>query len=338
MMKKILAPLLSLLLWSSAGASLFAQPDPGDAYFMDWGKRFNHAWMKLDTLAFEHLLSDDILITVCGQTGIEEQSKSDFLHRIKLGIAARYNGLIWGKSSPFFYAPDTLAIRRSKDGRTVWLLQNYYYKEEWLQNNRMVQDSGIISMQTTFLTSGGKWQPIAAFINVIPLKKTSSWACLSRAEDVSALEGKRFRLRAAVKTAVQDGGSANLWARVDKKNGDLGFFDNMNDRSITGKEWEVYTIEGKVDAGADSLYFGGCLTVPGTAWFDEFQLEVEESPGKWKPIFLQNGNIEAVDRSGRRPIAWVGNVFRLPNFSTAFATDSPFKGNNSFEISGKAEH
>ncbi len=327
-----------LLLLVSGTPSLYGQsPVPDDAFFLDWGKRFNQAWMRPDTIALHELLSDDMLITLSWSGGIIEHTKTSFISESLRDISFEFQGLVSGKTTPYFYSKDSLAVRRSKDGNTVWLLQNYFHKDKWKQSTQMMQDSGIITMQTTFQSNSGKWRPVASFINNITLKKTNPWGCLSHAVDVSTLEGKRIRLQAAVKTAVEGSGSASLWARIDKKNEEVGFFDNMSDRSISSKEWAIYKIEGMVDIGADSLHFGGCLTTPGTAWFDDFQLEVEESAGKWMPVALNNGGFEAAGDIGKRPIAWLGNVFRFSNFTTSFSTDAPFRGKQSFEISGKPE-
>jgi hypothetical protein len=336
-MKTILTLLSCLLLICAATTTSPAQPATGDAYFTDWGKRFNRAWMKLDTVALAQLLPDDMVMTVCGQTGIEVITANAFVSRIKFGAVAGYNGLTWGKTSPYFYSEDTLSIRRLKSDHTVWLLQNHYYKEEWRENNLMVQDSGIISMQTTFQEKGGAWLPIASFINVIPLKKTGSWGCMTRSFDCTEYQGKRFRLQAAVRASVRDAGHATLLVRVDRKNGETGFFDGMTDRHITSPEWTVYKIEGKLDADADSLFFGGCVVTPGTAWFDEFLLEVEETPGKWMPIALENNDFETNDPKSDRPPGWLGKVFIYINFKTAYSTLKPFRGKYALEISGKPE-
>lgn len=317
-------------------ATLSAQNDTDNAYFLDWGIRLNKAWMTEDSAGLNALLSDDMLITLCWRGGIQEITKPSFVSRVTYSIGDEYRCIFWGKSTPYFYSKDTLSVRRSKDGNTVWVLQNHFYKEEWKENNRMKQDSGIISMQTTFQQSGGQWKPVAAFINNLELKLTNNWGCFAHSVDISAFEDKSFRMQAAVKTAVQEDGYAVLWARVDKKDGGLGFFDNMMDRPVKSGDWNIYKIQGKVDAAADSLFLGGCLSVPGTAWFDDFLLEVETSPGQWKKIDLNNSGFETEEFTGTAISGWTDNG-RFTNFTFKFTENKPFKGKYALEITGRPE-
>jgi hypothetical protein len=77
--------------------------------------------------------------------------------------------------------------------------------------------------------------------------------------DASFLKKKvKFKISASAKVITADtSASAGLWVRVDNKNGEAGFFDNMNDRPIKSNEWRTYTIEGEMDANADKINFGG---------------------------------------------------------------------------------
>ena len=88
--------------------------------------------------------------------------------------------------------------------------------------------------------------------------------------DATPYRGKKIRLRAAVRAQ----GRAQLWVRVDEKDGALGFFDNMQDRPITSGDWREYTIEGDVDKDAAVLNFGMMLIGEGKAWLDDVKLEV----------------------------------------------------------------
>ncbi len=90
--------------------------------------------------------------------------------------------------------------------------------------------------------------------------------------DARPYRGKRIRLRAAVRA----GGTAPaaLWLRVDRKNGALGFFDNMMDRPITASEWRQYEIVGNVDDDAEALAFGMMVIGEGRAWLDAVSIDV----------------------------------------------------------------
>src|SRR5262249_6085195 len=88
--------------------------------------------------------------------------------------------------------------------------------------------------------------------------------------DATPYRGKKLRLRASVRTQ----GRAQLWMRVDQANGDMGFFDNMDDRPITSGDWREYTIEGEIEKDAAVLNFGMMLIGDGKAWLDDVKLEI----------------------------------------------------------------
>jgi len=90
--------------------------------------------------------------------------------------------------------------------------------------------------------------------------------------DAAPYRGKKFRYRAAVRTGP--GSRAQLWLRVDRSNGRMGFFDNMGDRPIATENWTVYEIAGEVDRDAQSIFLGLLLLVPGEAWIDDASFEI----------------------------------------------------------------
>src|SRR5262249_34841018 len=53
--------------------------------------------------------------------------------------------------------------------------------------------------------------------------------------DATPFIGKTVRYRAAVR--VEGSGRAQLWMRVDRKEKQMGFFDNMDDRPINSSQW-----------------------------------------------------------------------------------------------------
>src|SRR6266478_4116308 len=70
------------------------------------------------------------------------------------------------------------------------------------------------------------------------LSGTASSGVLLQSFDAAQYRGKKFRYRAALRTG--SGSRAQLWLRVDRSNGRMGFFDNMNDRPVTSPTWEIY--------------------------------------------------------------------------------------------------
>ncbi len=91
--------------------------------------------------------------------------------------------------------------------------------------------------------------------------------------DAKPYRGRRLRLRGAVRVEG-DAARSMLWFRVDRPERQMGFFDNMQDRPITSREWAYYEIAGDIAADAETLNFGAMLLGEGTAWADDFTLEV----------------------------------------------------------------
>ena len=92
--------------------------------------------------------------------------------------------------------------------------------------------------------------------------------------DAAAYRGKHVRFRAAVRiSSVARGDRAELWLRVDRQNGEMGFFDNMDDRPIREPEWRYYDITGDIESDAERINIGIMLLGSGKAWIDDVSLE-----------------------------------------------------------------
>ncbi len=104
------------------------------------------------------------------------------------------------------------------------------------------------------------------------------FANLMQSLDGRAWQGKRLRLRAAVRTAdrVADA-RAQLWMRVDcvdtSGNKRFGAFDNMDARPIRGDEWAPYEIVLPIDGDADRIVVGMFVIGQARAWIDDVTLE-----------------------------------------------------------------
>ena len=97
--------------------------------------------------------------------------------------------------------------------------------------------------------------------------------------DATPYRGRRVRLRAAVRVAIagfED--QAQLWLRVDRAGGQMGFFDNMGDRPIRVPGWKYYQIIGDVANDAETVNFGLMLCRNGQVWLDDVSLEVLTGP------------------------------------------------------------
>src|SRR5262249_14719037 len=100
---------------------------------------------------------------------------------------------------------------------------------------------------------------------------------LMQSFEAGPFRGKRVRLRAAIRAEVSGAGSqAMMWLRVDRKDGQPGFFDNMADRPVTAKEWRYYEIVGEVAADAETINLGLMLIGSGKAYLDDVSFTVLE--------------------------------------------------------------
>lgn len=101
---------------------------------------------------------------------------------------------------------------------------------------------------------------------------------LMQSVNATRFRGKRVVFRAAVRyDSGTEPGQAQLWMRVDRPNGQMGFFDNMAARPITTPSWAFYQIVGEVASDAESVNVGLILAGGGKAWIDAASLE-EDAP------------------------------------------------------------
>lgn len=104
--------------------------------------------------------------------------------------------------------------------------------------------------------------------------------------DVSKHCGKEFLFTGKVKLA--DGpGSGHLWARVDRANAKVGFFENMSSRPIRANEWHQYEINGIIDTDGVSLAFGCFLQTAGKLFVDDIHVKVKDGE-EWKTVYLNS--------------------------------------------------
>lgn len=118
----------------------------------------------------------------------------------------------------------------------------------------------------------------------------ASFGNLMQQFDAAPYRGKMVRFRAAIRTQTTLGmGKAQLWMRVDRSSGVMGFFDNMQDRPIVSAEWNFYDITGTIDSDASLVNIGIMLLGTGKVWIDEASFEVL-------------GNVEAAVVEPARPL------------------------------------
>lgn len=131
---------------------------------------------------------------------------------------------------------------------------------------------------------------------------SSDWTSFNQTIDIHTKVKKKFKVIASVKVETTEPKAwAGVWARVDTKNDEEGFFDNMQDRPIKSKEWNSYTVEGTLDANSKSLSFGGLCLNNGKFYFDKFELLIENDKGVFEPLAILNSSFEIPVKSGDIP-------------------------------------
>jgi hypothetical protein len=150
----------------------------------------------------------------------------------------------------------------------------------------------------------------------------------TQALDAQAYRGKKIKLNAYVRTNVAGSGNqGQLWLRVDRESKQVGFFDNMRDRPIKSDEWSEYEIAGDVADDAIRIVFGCFLKGMGQLWTDEFNLQVEQTDGEWRPIPINNPGFELEDNG--KPAMWEADS---PGYTYRLAGVNPYEGDISLLI------
>ena len=143
--------------------------------------------------------------------------------------------------------------------------------------------------------------------------------------DALRLRGKHITLRAAVK--ADSGSRGQLWLRVDRPGGKMGFFDNMEDRPILSRAWNHYEITGKVDSDAVRIMFGCLLNGLGKIWLDDVHMLSGEGNQR-EEIKLANPDFEN-DSVGAIPQDW---ICRSTGYSVEVTTETASAGTKSVFI------
>jgi len=158
----------------------------------------------------------------------------------------------------------------------------------------------------------------------------NDWGAFNQRLDAKTFAGRKFKLQAAVKVQLIDTTSeAEIWVRVDKPNKKIGFFYNMMDKPIRGKDWKIYSIEGRVDKDAEYFAFGGLYSRKGIFYFDDFKLSIETTQGNFEEVNIKNGNFE----NDSLNIPW-GFLRQQGGFNLSTTRETSFEGKQSCKVDG----
>lgn len=174
--------------------------------------------------------------------------------------------------------------------------------------------------------------PLIFFCCVANAQMANDWGAFYQRIKADSLQGKKFRIEAAVKVTVIDStADAEVWVRVDRPGNKMGFFYNMMDKPIRSNEWKVYSVSGRIDKDAAWLNFGGLYHRKGIFYFDAFKLFIETKKNEWKQMDLADGSFES-DSVIIKKTWW----YMQPRLGYKInVTDSEAsEGKNSFKIDG----
>ena len=148
--------------------------------------------------------------------------------------------------------------------------------------------------------------------------------------DAPPHRGKAVRLVAAIRAQVDGpGNQGQMWLRVDRKDRDVGFFDNMHDRPVTVDQWRDYEIIGEIAEDADRMLFGVFLLGRGRVMVDDVRIFVSDSDGDWTPVKIPNPGFEKGE-IGKPPPDWNAGT---PGYRYEVSSQSPREGHRSVSIS-----
>lgn len=114
---------------------------------------------------------------------------------------------------------------------------------------------------------------------------------LLQSVDAGPYRGKAIRFRGAIRLDEPRPaqGRVQLWMRVDRPGGRMGFFDNMDDRPVRSTDWAGVEIQGDVAPDAERIVVGLLVIGGATARLDDASLDV-------------SGEAVAARSEGPRPI------------------------------------
>jgi alpha/beta hydrolase fold len=120
-------------------------------------------------------------------------------------------------------------------------------------------------------------------------KAQGTWTSYSTQLPTKDYLGHKFKFSASVKTDELDRkAGAFLWISGRKSAGGTTFYNNMNNKPITVKEWKTFSSEGVIDSNTVTVAFGVMAEYNGLFYFDDMKLEIGTSENTWKTVYANN--------------------------------------------------
>jgi len=149
--------------------------------------------------------------------------------------------------------------------------------------------------------------------------------------------GKHLKISGWIKTNdVAAQGYAGLWCRTDGS-GTMLALDNMtartdakgkvtaDDRGVRGTtDWKRYSVQHDVPSSAKAIVFGALLTGKGTAWWDDFAVEIDGKPYRGKSL----AELAAEREPKRAEVEWLRKnaiAFKTERAESGFDDLQPVK-------------
>ena len=90
---------------------------------------------------------------------------------------------------------------------------------------------------------------------------------------IESCRGKRIRFRSSIHADLGEEGQVIMWLREDLKSGDIGVFDQMNDRRINFSDWAQHEIVADISVDAKAVTVGYLLFGKGEVLIDNIIVE-----------------------------------------------------------------
>lgn len=160
----------------------------------------------------------------------------------------------------------------------------------------------------------------------------------SQRMDLSQYIGKNYRLTMAIRAEPSGPESAafgfirNEYPKMAAQN--WTFMDNMNDRPVLSKNWDIYTLESTVDREAPWLGFGLVGLGNGSFYCDDVRLFIETANDVWTQIPIGNGDFEneTLDPWGQTSM---GVPVKVHGAKAELSTENPFEGKQCLKVTNK---
>ncbi|MCG2615751.1 CocE/NonD family hydrolase [Terrimonas sp. NA20] len=139
----------------------------------------------------------------------------------------------------------------------------------------------------------------------VSVSAQQNWSSIQQPVPVKDYAGKKFKFSLTARTDGSSDVVTLVGAQVTRKNGEWGYFNSGVEMPVTDSSWTSRSIEGVIDADAETLNLVIVCMGNGAGYYDNAKLQIEETPGLWKQILLTNAGFEESPSPGKLPAGWI---------------------------------